>query len=144
VPILLGTFILAASAVSAADADRIYSIIFIVVAFSVFVQGGLVPSVARWCRVPMRIVEQEPWSLGVRLRQEPQGMQRFVVAGGAPAAGRTIDELNLDEDVWISMLLRDGLLVTVRGDTVIRAGDEIVVLTDPEQGSDPARWFRAA
>ena len=71
-------------------------------------------------------------------------MQRFVVAGGALAAGRTIDELNLDEDVWVSMLLREGLLVTVRGDTVIRAGDEIVVLTDPEQGSDPARWFRAA
>lgn len=140
VPILLGTFILATAV---PDADRIYAIIFVVVAFSVIVQGGLVPSTARWGRVPMRIVEQEPWSLGVRLRHEPQTMRRFVVDDGAPASGRTIDELDLGEDVWISMLLREGALVAVRGDTEIRAGDEVVVLTDPEQGSDPAPMFSA-
>jgi len=51
VPILLGTFLLT-SAVP--DASRLYHIIVVVVTFSVVVQGGLVPAVARWCRVPMR------------------------------------------------------------------------------------------
>jgi len=145
VPVLLGTFILASGPLLAGrslDPERIYAVIFLVVTFSVIVQGGLVPPLARWCRVPMRIVEQEPWSLGVRLRQEPQGMHRFVVAAEAPAAGRTIDELDLGEDVWISMLLRDGTLVAVRGDTMVQAGDEVLVLTDPEQGTDVAPLFR--
>jgi potassium/hydrogen antiporter len=139
VPILLGTFILASGL---PRAGQIYAIIFLVVAFSVIVQGGLVPPLARWSRVPMRMVEQEPWSLGVRLRHEPSAMHRFIVAAEAPAAGRRIDALNLDEDVWISMLLRDGTLVAVRGDTVIQAGDEVLVITDPEQGSDPTPTFR--
>jgi cell volume regulation protein A len=141
VPILLGTFVLATGV---ADSTRIYGVIFIVVAFSVIVQGSLVPSVARWCHVPMRIVEQEPWSLGVRLRHEPHGMYRYIIKKGAPAAGRSIDELDLGEDVWISMLIRDGQLVPVRGDTVVQAGDEVLALTDPEQGTDPGPLFTAA
>jgi cell volume regulation protein A len=59
VPILLGTFVL-----SAGDADgaRIYDIIVVVVTVSVVVQGGLVPAVAGWLKVPMRVVEPEhPW-----------------------------------------------------------------------------------
>jgi potassium/hydrogen antiporter len=51
VPILLGTFVLAQRA---AGADRIYGVIFVVVLVSVVVQGGLVPTVARWAQIPMR------------------------------------------------------------------------------------------
>ncbi len=51
VPILLGTFLLTGAV---PDASRLYHIIVVVVTFSVVVQGGLVPAVARWCRVPMR------------------------------------------------------------------------------------------
>lgn len=57
VPILLGTYVLAAGT---ATALQVYDLIFIVVLFSVIVQGGLVPTLARWCRVPMRTVEIEP------------------------------------------------------------------------------------
>jgi hypothetical protein len=48
----------------AADADRLYGVIFMVVAFSVLVQGGLVPGLAHRLGVPLRTVEPEPWSLG--------------------------------------------------------------------------------
>jgi potassium/hydrogen antiporter len=57
VPILLGTYVLAAGT---ATALQVYDLIFIVVLFSVIVQGGMVPTLARWCRVPMRMVEVEP------------------------------------------------------------------------------------
>ncbi|MFL6271181.1 MAG: cation:proton antiporter, partial [Actinomycetes bacterium] len=43
VPILLGTFLLTAGV---PDASRLYAVIVVVVAFSVIVQGGLVPTVA--------------------------------------------------------------------------------------------------
>jgi cell volume regulation protein A len=52
VPILLGTFLLTSGV---EDAQRLYLVIVVVVTFSVIVQGGLVPVVARWCRVPMRL-----------------------------------------------------------------------------------------
>ncbi|OLB79387.1 MAG: hypothetical protein AUI14_10545 [Actinobacteria bacterium 13_2_20CM_2_71_6] len=54
VPILLGTFLLTAGV---PDAIPLYHIIVVVVAFSVIVQGGLIPAVARWCGVPMRVIE---------------------------------------------------------------------------------------
>jgi potassium/hydrogen antiporter len=54
VPILL-----AALAVIAAveDASRIYDIVFVVVLFSVVVQGTLLPTVAARLRVPLHHVE---------------------------------------------------------------------------------------
>jgi cell volume regulation protein A len=49
VPILLAVFVVVAQV---ADAARIYYIVFVVVAFSVIVQGSLVPFVAARLRVP--------------------------------------------------------------------------------------------
>jgi potassium/hydrogen antiporter len=138
VPILLGTFLLDSGL---ADADRAYDVIVVVVAFSVMVQGGLVPTVAHRCGVPMRIVQPEPWALGVRLRDQPRGLRRYMLAPGAPADGRRIDELDLGEDTWICFVLREGELVPIRSQTVLQAGDEILALTDPESGPDPAPIF---
>jgi cell volume regulation protein A len=59
VPILLGTYILSAAV---PDAERLYQVVVVVVAFSVIVQGGLVPAVAHRAGVPMRVVEPEPWA----------------------------------------------------------------------------------
>jgi cell volume regulation protein A len=114
VPILLGTFLLTTGE---PDASRLYAIIFVVVAFSVIVQGGLVPAAAARLGVPMRTVEPEPWTLGVRFRREPRGLRRHIVAAGSPADGCTIGELAVGEDVWISLVIRDGQLVPVQGST---------------------------
>ncbi|HEV8652495.1 MAG TPA: potassium/proton antiporter [Actinomycetes bacterium] len=140
VPILLGTFLLAAGV---PDASRLYAVVFVVVAFSVVVQGGLVPAVAARLGVPMRIVEPEPWSLGVRFRHEPRGLRRHVVAAGSPADGCMIGDLDLGEDVWISLVIRHGQLVPVQGSTALRAGDEILALTDPQRAPDLAPLFTA-
>ncbi len=136
VPILLGTYVVAEGV---AGADRIYAVIFVVVLVSVVVQGGLVPTLARWWHVRMRVVEPEPWALGMRFRDEPEGLHRFVVARGSAADGSTIADLPLEEDVWISMVSRDGRLVQVRGTTVLRAGDEVLALAS--DGSVIARLF---
>ncbi|HKO32780.1 MAG TPA: cation:proton antiporter [Candidatus Limnocylindria bacterium] len=57
VPILLGTYVLTADV---PDSHRLYDIVVVVVAFSVIVQGSLVPAVARWTGVPMRMTKAEP------------------------------------------------------------------------------------
>jgi cell volume regulation protein A len=125
VPILLGTYVVAEGV---DGADRIYGVIFVVVLVSVVVQGGLVPTLARLWHVRMRVTEPEPWAMGMRFRDEPEGLHRFVVARGSAAEGSTIADLPLEEDVWISMVSRDGRLVQVRGTTVLTAGDEVLAL----------------
>jgi cell volume regulation protein A len=51
VPILLAAFAILGGV---DDADRVYEIVFVVVAFSVIVQGSSIPWVARRLRIPMR------------------------------------------------------------------------------------------
>jgi cell volume regulation protein A len=138
VPILLGTFILGAGGLD--DPVRLYDVIFVVVLFSVVVQGGLVPYVAQRCGVPMREVQLEPWALGVRLRDEPAGVRQYVVAPGSPADGGAVADLAPDRELWIAMAVRDGLLLQIRGDTVLRSGDEVIVLAT-EDDWDPTTLF---
>ncbi|WP_250009326.1 potassium/proton antiporter [Actinoplanes sp. M2I2] len=139
VPILLGTFAFTAGI---PGAERIYEIVFVVVAFSVIVQGSLAPTVAKWARVPMRSTDLEPWALGMRFREEPTGLRRYHVNPGSPADGQTIGDLSLGENLWISMINRDGQLVQVGRDTTLQAGDEILALADPAHAeTDPAALF---
>jgi potassium/hydrogen antiporter len=136
VPILLGTYVL----VEGTDrADEIYGIVFVVVLFSVVVQGGLVPRAARLFRVPMRVIEPEPWALGMRFREQPSGLHRYVVDAGSLADGCTLADLDVGETFWVSMVSREGRLLQVRGDTLLQAGDEVLALA--EDGSSPGHLF---
>jgi cell volume regulation protein A len=129
VPILLGMFILDAKI---SGAGRVFAIIFVVVLASVVIQGGLVPLFARLFRVPMRVVEPQPWASGLRFRERPEGLREFVVQPQSPADGATVDSLALGDEGWISLIRRDGELVQVRGSTRIVAGDVVLALGEDE------------
>jgi len=130
VPILLGEFLRVAHV---PDAERLYGIVVVVVAFSVLVQGSLVPTVARLLNLPMRMVEPEPWALGVRLRDRPEGVRQLTVAAGSHADGCSVDALAEEAgSVWFSIVVRERQLVPVRGETRLQAGDEVVALADPD------------
>jgi cell volume regulation protein A len=64
VPLLLATFILQdlQDHGHGRTGVQLYDIVIVVVMFSVVVQGGLVPTVARWVGLPLRQVDQRPWS----------------------------------------------------------------------------------
>jgi potassium/hydrogen antiporter len=139
VPILLGTFLLAAHVPAAA---RLYGIVAVVVVFSVVVQGSLIPTAARLLRVQMRTVEPEPWALGIRLRDEPAGVHQLTIRPGSPADGATVDELtDLPGDAWVSFVVRDGQLVSITGDTRLRPGDDVLVLAEPKLHEKLIRAF---
>jgi len=133
VPILLATFALLAGV---DDAERIYDIVFVVVAFSVLVQGSSLFFVAGRLGIPMKPVEPEPWDLSIRLREEPERqLERFVVKPGAPARGKAIRDVSLGGDVWISLIVHDGEPVQPRGSYVFQPGDEVLILL--EHGATP-------
>jgi cell volume regulation protein A len=128
VPILLGDLLLTANL---PDAERLYGIVVVVVIFSVVVQGSLVPTVARRLGVPMQPVRPEPWALNVRLQAEPETAHQVNVAAGSVVDGRTVEEVaELASNIWIGILVRDGALLPVHGDTRLRAGDAITLLIE--------------
>jgi cell volume regulation protein A len=128
VPILLGVMLLSEHV---RGATRLFGIVVVVVVFSVLVQGSLVPALANALRLPMRSSELEPWTVGVRLQHEPEGVHRFVVAPGAAVAGRAVGEL--PSEVWVSSVVRGGHLVRVHEGTQLHEGDEVMVFADPQQ-----------
>ena len=119
VPILLASL----AVVGGTDyAEEIYAIVFVVVLFSVVVQGTGVPLVASALRVPMRTTTMTG-----------EGSRHFVVREDAFAAGTRIAELPLAERAWIEAVYREGRTVPVAGDTLLRSGDGVLVyctLTD--------------
>lgn len=138
VPILLGIL----AVLEGVDgATRVYGIIFVVVAFSVVVQGSTMPFLARRLGVPMRAVLPTPWDVSIKLRNEPRSVRRYNVVAGSRALGKPISELPLGERSWISMLIRQGAPEQPRGSTELQPGDELLVLAEPEDEQKLARLF---
>jgi potassium/hydrogen antiporter len=138
VPILLGLLILTANV---PDAERLYGIVVIVVIFSVAVQGSLVPTVARRLGVPMQPIRPEPWAVGVQLQTEPDSAYQVAIAPGSVVDGRTVADIaELAGNVWISMVVRDGVLLPVREATRLKAGDLVTLLIDEDSSHEVAMF----
>ncbi len=127
VPILLGIFLLSSEV---ADAERVYRVIFVVVLVSVVLQGGSVPTVARLLKIPMREEPPQPYAIGLRLRSAPDGLRRFTIEEGSRADGVRVGDLDLGDATWLSLASRNGELLPLRRDAVLRAGDEVLAHTD--------------
>jgi trk/ktr system potassium uptake protein len=73
----------------------------------------------------------------IRLLSFEGGRARLAevrLADDSPADGKTIEELHVPRDATVVAVLRNTHLIVPRGDTMLRSGDEVVVLvtTDSE------------
>src|SRR5262245_4347906 len=127
VPILLGALALLAGV---DGAPGLYGIVFIVVLFSVIVQGSSVPYVARRLRIPFR-----------RVDHDLAEVREFVVSERSFANGRRIRELPLGEHARLGVLIRNGRPHAVDGSVVLNAGDRVHVYAQPEYGGALERIF---
>jgi cell volume regulation protein A len=130
VPILLGALAVLANV---EGAERLYGIVFVVVLFSVIVQGATVPLVASKLRVPFR-----------RIDHDLAEVLEFVVRDDAFARGRRLSELPLGERAWVGVLIRDGRPHPVDGGVVLEAGDRVHVYCQPEDAAMLERIFAGA
>ena len=124
-PVLLAAF---AVLEGVNGANRIYGIVFIVVAFSVVVQGTSIPFVAARLRIRMRPIE-------------PPGIRRFVVAPGSRAAGETVRGLPIGERSWITRIRREGGDLDFHATTPFEPGDVVDAVTDIEDVEGLRRLF---
>jgi NhaP-type Na+/H+ and K+/H+ antiporter len=88
----------------------------------------------------MRAVEPEPWDVSIRLR-EPGNVQHYVVGPGSRVVGSPIRDLPLGERAWISFVVQDGQARQARGSHVLRVGDDVHVIGEPEDAAVLQRLF---
>jgi cell volume regulation protein A len=116
--------LLAAVAVLAGfESARMYGIVFVVVLFSVVLQGGTVRPVANWLAIPTLRDDQH--------RAAPAA-RHYRVSGASRAAGSPVRDLPLGARGWVDQIVRDGRRLRPRGRDVIRPGDEVVVRSDDD------------
>jgi cell volume regulation protein A len=127
VPILLGALALLAGV---EDGAQLYGIVFIVVLFSVIVQGASVPAVATRLHVPFR-----------RVDHDLAEVLEFVVRDDSYASGHRVSELPLGERAWVGVLIRDGRPQTVAGSVTLEPGDRVHVYCQPEDAAALERIF---
>jgi cell volume regulation protein A len=127
VPILLGALAVLAGV---DDAGEIYGVIFVVVLFSVIVQGSTMPLVADRLRIPFR-----------RVDHDLSEVLEFVVRDDAFANGRRVGELPLGERAWVGVLVRDGRPQPFGMETVLEPGDRVHVYSQPEDAAALGRIF---
>lgn len=93
---------------------------------------------------PARIIAQlleEEVTVGeiatlLKLRRGNLSLVEAVVTEGAPAANRSLREIELPPGAVLVAVIRNGVPVVPGGEMVLQAGDEVVALTDVE--SEPA------
>ena len=59
-----------------------------------------------------------------------------TLAPDSPANGQDLAELGLPRDSTVVAIIRDDHVIVPRGDTVLRGGDEVLVLTTPDAEDD--------
>ncbi|HXG75924.1 MAG TPA: cation:proton antiporter [Gaiellaceae bacterium] len=127
VPILLGALALLSDV---EEASRLYGLVFVVVLFSVVVQGATIPLAAERLRIPFR-----------RIDHDLAEVLEFVVGETAYARDRQVRELPLGERAWIGVLIRDGRPLPLDGRVVLRPADRVHVYCQPEDAPALERIF---
>jgi len=83
----------------------------------------------------LRLIEHEVPQYGLvqllALEGERLEIIELEVGEGAPAAGRRVEEVELPEGSLIISVLRGGEGFVPKSDTVIEAGDEVLLILDP-------------
>jgi trk system potassium uptake protein TrkA len=95
---------------------------------------GIQPAVSATDLI-LRLIEHEVPSYGLvhllDLRDEQLEIIEIEVGQGSPVAGKRVSEVELPEGSLIISVLRQGSGFVPTGDTVIEAGDEVLLVLDP-------------
>ncbi len=108
---------------------------------------GIQPAVSATDLI-LRLIEHEVPSYGLvhllDLPEERLEIIELVVSDRAPAAGREVQELTMPEGSLVISVLREGGGFVPKPDTVIQAGDEVLVVLDPGLEDDITTQFVAS
>ena len=126
VPIVLATIPLAAGV---AHAQKLFNVVFVLVIVDTLITGPTLPWVARRLRVARR---SEPRDLDVEaapLERVAADLLQVTISPRSRLHGVEVGELRLPRGASVAMIVRDGETLVPEGRTVLRRGDDLVVVT---------------
>lgn len=130
VPIVFATYPLIAGV---AKSDIIFHIVFFIVITSVMLQGTTLGVVAKWLRlsVPEKLRRKSLLELELA-DNEKQELVEITIPPHSSAVGKTIVQLGFPKTSLIVMIKRDKAYITPNGTTEIKAGDNMLVMSENE------------
>ncbi|MEU0288785.1 potassium/proton antiporter [Streptomyces sp. NPDC052492] len=140
VPIVLTTFPVVEDVPHARD---ILNIVFVLVALFTLLQGPTLPAVARRLGLvrgdALREIQVEAAPLDVL----DADLLTVSIPEGSQLHGVAVFELRLPPPTVLTLIVREGTTLVPDRDTVLRAGDELLLIASPESREDAERRLRA-
>jgi cell volume regulation protein A len=140
VPIVLTTFPVVADVDGARD---VLNIVFVLVVMFTLIQGPTLPAVARRLGIAradtLRDVQIESAPLDVL----DADLLTVSIPQGSRISGVAVFELRLPPPTVVTLIVRDGRTVVPSRDTVLREGDELLLVTTAAAREDAERRLRA-
>ena len=140
VPIVLATFPITAGL---ADAHQIFDVTFLLVVVFTLIQGPTLP----WLSKRLGVVEPAH-SKELDIEHAPFAdigatMLSCDIPAGSRLSGVEVAELRLPGDALVTLILRESTLFVPNGDTVLRAGDHLLLAVTDSHRSEVERRLRA-
>jgi cell volume regulation protein A len=127
-PVVLATF---PALAGIPGAERIFDVVFFVVLLSVLLQGTTSRYAARLLKVEAPPKERNGDVEPEHLVNLASGLREIILSDSSPAIGRSLVELDLPPRFLVVLIDRRGESVVPNGDTVLEAGDHLLVLAAP-------------
>ncbi|WP_282202346.1 potassium/proton antiporter [Kitasatospora fiedleri] len=140
VPIVLATIPLVSGAT---DAQQLFNVVFILVVVFTLLQGPTLPLVARWLRIGEGDIGQDLGIESAPLEKLHGHLLSVHLAPGSRMSGVEVSELRMPKGAAVTLVVREGSSFVPDRTTVLREGDELLVVTTDEVSEAAERRLRA-
>jgi cell volume regulation protein A len=140
VPIVLATIPLVSGA---PRAQEIFNIVFILVVVFTLLQGPTLPWLAKVLRISEGALGQDLGIESAPLEHLRGHLLSVSLAPGSRLSGVEVSELRLPAGAAVTLVVREDTSFVPDKTTVLRAGDELLVVTTEEVGEATERRLRA-
>jgi potassium/hydrogen antiporter len=133
-PIILATFPLLAGL---PQAGLIFNVIFFVVLTSVLLQGASLPFVAKALGVDAPTAPKRSYPIERVPTDRPSNvLNELIISSGSDLNGKTLADLALPYGILVVLISRGDDFLVPNGQTILQAGDSLLVLADAETHDD--------
>lgn len=130
-PIVFATYPLLANV---EYAHTIFHLVFFISVSSVLLQGTTLPYVAKWLRVDVLQKVRRSFPLDIAFKEDlKSSLVEVDIPENSPVAGKQVADLNLPQSAFIVLIHRAGKYFTAGGDTVLHAGDHLLLMADSRE-----------
>lgn len=128
VPIIFATLAVTAGI---KNSQLIFNIVFFIVLTSIALQGTTLMTVARWLKVNRSVSSTRKYPLEFDITEGFKNeLVEITIPNDCPQANKRIVEIGFPKNALIVMIERNKQYITPNGNTIIRPGDNLLVMTN--------------